>query len=127
VNTEPELNLARTMKRPVVNLSALCARPDCQVMVDKSVGAVAAEHLLECGLRRFGYYAYAVSGFPANDAEDLLTTHREGCECSTFLAPGNVITPPPDNWIHQLEQWIKSLTLPVGIMACLDGAGQHGC
>lgn len=107
---------------PVVNvsLSVVPGTAFPQVTIDEAlVGAWAAEHLLERGLRRFGYCGnwsqlnYVDRCGPAF----VKVVERSGCACSTFrpirAASTNHRPPTPAG----LQRWLRSLSPPVGIFA----------
>jgi LacI family transcriptional regulator len=124
IDDEAEADIARELPMPVINLSgALRDGGLPRVMVDhEAVGRLAAEHLVQCGFRRFAFYGtndlwYAQlrkRGF----AERV---EADGYECD-FYTTGSV----GDNgrpWHHgqeRLEEWLRTLTPPVGVLACDD-------
>ncbi len=98
-------------RRPVVSVD------------DRAVGALAAEHLIGCGLKNFAYY-----GFPESSAFDRrryegfsATLKSYGYACSTCKFPW---PPWPNRLTHnhhpQLLEWIESLPMPLGVMGVTD-------
>ncbi len=108
------LGVARSSRIPLVHVD------------NEAIGRMAAEHLLERGLRSFGYCGFA----EMNWAEQRRTTFEQtiaaaGCKCRYFRLPLN--TRSDSSWETQQERlaaWIQRLPKPVGIMACYDPVGQ---
>lgn len=97
------------------------------VHVDNAtIGRTAAEHLLERGLREFGFCGFA----EMNWAQQRRTAFEQtiaaaGCTCRFFRLP--LHTRSDSSWESQQERlaaWIHRLPKPVGIMACYDPVGQ---
>jgi LacI family transcriptional regulator len=124
VETLAELAAVRRMNRPIVNISSRIRTPNIpRVTVDQeAVGRVAAEHLLERGLHRFAYYGVRGVWFSTQRGRGFVERiKRERYECSVLLAPNSLqVRQRADNWVQQLEQWLRTLSPPVGVMACLD-------
>ena len=86
-----------------------------------SAGRLAAEHLLECGLRNFGFFAYGEAWW--------IDTYREGflSTLAMFNAPCDVYRPPRPNrcllpgWQASMQpsltKWLRGLPKPAGIFA----------
>jgi len=124
LHNEAEARAARALRIPVVNLSgALAATGLPRVVVDyRMIGRLAAEHLLERGFQRFGFYGL----------EDRWHSHerrtgfverlrREGLECSVLEVPGGFGAPRAWRyWMQPLEHWLPKLRPPVGVLAVHD-------
>ena len=124
LHTEDEAGAARELGIPVINISGGLAATDLpRVVVDyRMIGRLAAEHLLERGFRRFGFYG----------VDDRWHSHerqigfverlqQEGLECSILQVPGGFDTPQPWHcWMRPLEDWLPKLELPVGLLAVHD-------
>lgn len=92
----------------------------------EAIGRMAAEHLLEKGLRHFAF---------VSDLENANWTQRRqrvfcdriqsaGFECSVYPLP----PASQHDWGREqsrLARWLKSLPKPVGIMATLDARGRQ--
>lgn len=99
----------------------------CVCSDDTIIATLAAEHLLERGLRAFGYYGTVAAdtthwseargkAFAAHAAE-------AGCHCDVLRASRS-----SRHWSHvqaELCSWIAGLPKPVGIMACDDIRARH--
>ena len=118
---------ARAAKRlgiPVVNLAG--AQEDAglpRVMVDHyAIGRLAAEHLLERGLRRLAYCGFAELWYSRERCRGFLDRAREaGVSCEVLDAPHTMR--PHANWLHRigpLADWLQSLKPPVGVLAIHD-------
>jgi len=90
------------------------------------IGGAAAEHLLERGLRQFGFCGFS----ELNWAEQRRLAFEQavaaaGCPCRFFRIP--LHTRSDSSWETQQERlaaWIQRLPKPIGIMACYDPVGQ---
>ena len=93
--------------------------PDKVHADNASSGRLAAEHLMECGLRSFGFFAYGEAWWIAMYREGFqgtLQLHRFACD---------VYQPPRSNfrllpkWLFSMQsqvvQWSKSLPKPAGV------------
>ncbi|MBN1590036.1 MAG: XylR family transcriptional regulator, partial [Pirellulales bacterium] len=124
VATKHENQIAREMGIPVVNLSgALRDTRLPRVMVDQeAMGRIAAEHLLNCGFRNFGYFGVARVWSGQQRKTGFVRRVREaGGECSVLEAPSRPRSlRSAEDWFEPLDRWLSSLPLPVGIMASID-------
>jgi LacI family transcriptional regulator len=114
---------------PTVDVSAARFVPDLPwVETDnEAIAKLAAEHLLDRGLRHFGF-----CGMPAFNWSRERSDHferiirRRGHECSVYPPRPWKRTAP--DWVReqpQVEKWIRSLPRPCGIMACFDIRAQQ--
>ena len=124
LGSEGEIEAARRLRVPVVNLSGVFERPGFpRVTADyEAIGRLAAEHLLDCGLSRFGYYGFESRWFSELRRKGFVEAVTEaGGQCSVLevserSAPGL----PWNHWMEPLEAWLKSLRTPIGILAVHD-------
>lgn len=86
---------------------------------EERVAALAAEHLVEQGFRRFGFYGLASPPAAAWSEPRAGAFSRRlnaaGFACDTLLARGR-----PADVRGELADWVAALPRPVGIMACDD-------
>lgn len=114
-------------RTPTVDLDDQGGRPHVQ-SDHRAIGALAAEHLLERGFRRFAFFGYP--GFrwsSANHEGFAARVRREGFECRLYRGGQTA------SWGHQIpsweeemetaSRWIASLPRPLGLMACNDFRG----
>ncbi len=120
-----DIRAVRRLGIPAVNnASTLCelggiprVRPDHYAM-----GRLAAEHLLERGLRRLAYYG--LQGFWFSELRRRGFTDRAeqaGATCDVLEEPSEL--GPGANWEKRtrlLNRWLKQLRLPVGLLAVQD-------
>lgn len=124
-----ELRHARKMKIPVINLAGGIAKSHGvpRVMVDHhAAGRMAADHLLETGLRHLAYVGWdhlwyseqRRSGFAGRAAES-------GVACHVLQSPA--IAEASMDWarrISGLAGWLASLPRPAGVFAVHDYRAQ---
>jgi len=100
--------------------------PDlCPVVAldDDAAGAMAAEHLMSCRLKRFAYYGSQVQGWVA---AKRLAGFRRTLESNGFSClESNTITPESKEWMSHSHRpaviaWLRSLPKPIGILAVDD-------
>ena len=117
------------LRRPLVNVCGVLPNLDIpRVGVDNVlVGRLAAEHLLERGLRHFAYvgharHAYSLEredGFrQALDAMGYSLASNHECGSAPFDPMGH-----PGALDRHLSRWLSALPKPVGIFACNDPWG----
>jgi len=112
---------------PVVNVSASGLAPEHPAIISDSLGIarLAAEHLMERGLRTFGYCGDARFPWSAQHGENFRQVLKaSGFHCHVYpAAKGDA-----KNWLKEQQkmgEWLKSLPKPVGIMTCYDIRGQQ--
>lgn len=119
-----EARAAAALPIPVVNFGGALRRSSVpRVMTDhRAVGRLAAEHLLERGFRRLAYYGTRGVGYSALRAEGFQRIARKaGVPCAVLQAPP--VRDPRATWrqrVGPLEQWLRGLEFPVGLMAMHD-------
>lgn len=112
---------------PTVNVSASGLAPEFPAVISDSaaISQQAATHLLERGLRHFGYCGDARFTWSQIHGENLVATLRNhGHTCHVFPCS----TGDSANWRKEqakLARWLKSLPKPVGLMTCYDIRGQE--
>jgi len=124
LETVAELRAAKTLGVPVVNLSATLHNVEFpRVTVDQqAVGRLAAEHLLERGFRRTGYFGQHGVWYSQQREQGFVERIRQGGgDCSVLEVPRHFgVTHPWHRWLELLEEWLKTLECPVGVMAVHD-------
>jgi LacI family transcriptional regulator len=95
---------------------------------NEAIGRLAAEHLLETGLRHFGY-----CGFPQT-RNFMWTSVRENAFCGRLAESGfdcQVFHGTSERGSHavitqrEIAIWLRSLPKPVGVMGCYDWRARH--
>ncbi|WP_165068145.1 AraC family transcriptional regulator [Paludisphaera rhizosphaerae] len=116
-----------TRRVPIVDLDDQGGRPHIQ-SDHRAIGALAAEHLLERGFKRFGFFGYPGFRWSSANYEGFAErVRREGFECRLYRGGQTA------SWGHQLpaweeemetaSRWIASLPKPLGLMTCNDFRG----
>lgn len=87
------------------------------------IGKMAAEHLMQCGFKRFAICSYANTPWAESRAKSFAETIRiAGHEVHPYIAP----PPGKVNWSRErrrMATWLAELPKPVGVMACNDDCG----
>jgi LacI family transcriptional regulator len=113
---------------PVVNLRGTVGElPFPYVGPDHDqIAKMAAEHLLERGLKNFAFCGKPAGIHPGLDERGVSfaeVVQKSGGQCDVFPAE---CPPSEDEWEMEQERlsaWIRSLPKPVGVMACNDERG----
>lgn len=94
---------------------------------NRIIATMAAEHLLDRGLRNFGYYGTVVSDTTrwsqTREEAFAMRVSEAGCRCDRLTA-----SRASKHWSHvqaELCGWLDGLPKPVGIMACDDIRARH--
>jgi len=114
---------ARSLPMPVVNLSAYMEVPDLPtVTVDqREIARIAAQHLLERNFMRFAYYGTSDMWYSRVRRQCFVETiEAAGGECRVLEVPSAV--QHQEMWKQQekLDEWLRALPKPAGIMASTD-------
>ena len=107
---------------PVVNVSGIQLRgvDFCRVTTDlRATGQLAAEHLLDCGLKHFAYAALPRIPYVRHQYRGVADTlGQAGYPCPDYQP--SFLPNTRKGWAAQereLGKWVKSLPKPVGILA----------
>jgi LacI family transcriptional regulator len=92
----------------------------------KTISKLAADHLLDLGLKHFAFCGYK-NIFWSNNRENYFQRYIEdaGFEVHKYESP---IHHKFKSWYHEqsfMKDWLIKLPMPIGIMACNDDRGQH--
>jgi LacI family transcriptional regulator len=124
INDAQEARDAQRLGIPVVGLSGMFQENSIpRVMVDHyAIGRLAAEHLLQCGFRRLGYYGIRGPWYSEERGRGFGDRAAEaGVPCSAFEQ--SPATNSRQSWLKRLapvDKWLRSLKTPVGIFAVHD-------
>ena len=95
---------------------------------NRAIGELGAEHLLNCGLRRFAYCGFPrtrINGWSTERAAAFRRRIGEaGFSCSTFTGRKRTAR----QWgklQSELSEWLVSLPKPIGLMTCNDIRARH--
>ena len=118
--------MAQYKKIPLVNVWQNSPVKDVASVFSNhyETGAIAAEHLLGRGLRRFGFLGHNRDKADIQQLNGYTETLKsEGYQSTIFKFNRSVIEGNAEGWeefILQLRKWIKGLQPPVGIHATSD-------
>lgn len=124
VSAPADLAVVRSLRCPVVNLSGAIEDSRLpRVRVDyERAGELAAEHLLHRGFERFAFYGLKQTFFALACLKGFRDrVERHGAQCRVYEDAATFGAAHP--WQHDreaLRQWLKSLEVPVGLMASHD-------
>jgi LacI family transcriptional regulator len=96
---------------------------------NKAVSALAFDHLLDCGLRNFGFFGSPARQYRYDDErrdEFQRTVEEAGFTCHVYADSTNPVE--SCDWHVQqqrLGDWVSQLPKPVGILSCHDEQGQE--
>jgi LacI family transcriptional regulator len=128
VFTLPLARVLLAFRKPVVSVAGVL--PDLplpHVMVDHAeVGRQAARHLLERGVRRFGFVGYPRHAFSVGRERGFReVVAAAGFPLGSFLERADRIQDPTGfwKWNRRLMDWLAALPNPVGILASNDVQG----
>ena len=127
IENETIASAVRACGLPAVNVSASGLAPEFPAVISDSAAITeqAATHLLERGLRNFGYCGDARFTWSQRHGENLVSALRErGHPCHIFPSTAGDAA----DWRKEqakLARWLKSLPKPVGVMTCYDIRGQE--
>ena len=124
INSHADFLAARALGVPVVNCAGVLPNPGIpRVTVDnEAVARLAAEHLLECGFRRFAYFGRRGSWNSDQRRRGFVeTVETAGAPCSVFEGrkPGNANRPWQEE-MAELQRWLASIKPPFGLFAHND-------
>jgi len=96
------------------------------VSASEAIADTAANHLLDCGLRRFGYCGYDDKPWSVRRQTQFIKRVKvAGHVVSAYKPAGDPASLTWDQELPQLVEWLKSLEKPVGLMACNDDRAQQ--
>jgi LacI family transcriptional regulator len=92
---------------------------------DSKIAQAAAEHLLERGFRRFGYFGIQGESWSERRRDAFVKLVRQaGCMASVFELPASRRTGRSwESMEMELADWVASLSKPCGVMVCSDQRG----
>ena len=107
------LGVAPTGKHPLVHTD------------DARIASMAAEHLLDRGFRRFGFFGLEAERWSQQRRDAFVNTVRfAGCDATIYETSREVHHSRMwDEYADELAGWVRSLPKPVGIMVCSDQCG----
>lgn len=91
-----------------------------------TIGRLAAEHLLSCGFRQFGYCGDHDAPWSVSRGESFSRrVAAENCQVSFYEGAGRRRFASWQAERQAMSHWLKSLPKPVGVMACNDDRGEQ--
>ena len=130
--TREALDRLRQLSIPIVETTGTWPEHEiASVHVDdRAVGKMAARHLMECGLKHFGFWGSPVAQHAHRRQEAFEEeVRRAGHSCAFFQSP-TISIPWSASEEATIASWLSSLPRPVGIMCWFDYLAiplQHIC
>ncbi|RPI26449.1 MAG: helix-turn-helix domain-containing protein [Acidobacteria bacterium] len=91
------------------------------VSASEAIADRAANHLLDCGLRRFAYCGYDDKPWSLRRQRRFVNRLRsDGYPVAEYTVDGDPASLTWDEELPQLVEWVRTLSKPVGLMACND-------
>ncbi|MBN1908839.1 MAG: DNA-binding transcriptional regulator [Pirellulales bacterium] len=124
ISSTAQARAAKELGIPVVNLAGTLHDSGFpRVMVDhKAIGRIAAEHLLDCGLRRFVYLGLKGVLYSEMRRDGFTERiHAAGCECRVYETSRR--SDPRQPWqlgMEEIDRALRTVSPPVGILAVHD-------
>lgn len=119
-----DIRTAKSLGLPVVNIGGVLHDTGVPTVNSDNwaTGRAAAEHLLECGFRRFAYYGLKNTWYSEHRRNGFVQRITEaGAKCSVLEVPNSISRRQPWHiWLARLERWLKTLKPPVGMLAVHD-------
>jgi len=89
-------------------------------------GRMAAEHMLDKGFRHFAFCGFSDMPWSIRRRKSFCDRiNKAGFEVSLYEKPMSKLRRLWKNETSVMANWVKSLPVPIGIMACSDGRSQH--
>ncbi|MBI1367997.1 MAG: helix-turn-helix domain-containing protein [Planctomycetes bacterium] len=133
IHTQTQARQILAAKVPTVDLDFVLPQlfPWGLTNNDTTIGRLAAEHLISCGLSNFAYVGWA----PADQSTTFWDSARGKAFDATIAAAGSAVAhytwPKAQRdwtWAREqkhLAQWLAELPKPVGVMAANDQRARH--
>lgn len=124
----PVAEALAAVRKPVVNVSGVLPElPFPRVVVDhREVGRLAARHLLERGVRQFGFVGYPSHEFSVERERGFRdVVEQAGHHVGTFHERTHRVQDPTGiwKWNRPLLEWLAALPKPVGVLTSHDTQG----
>lgn len=93
---------------------------------ETAIGKMAANHLMELGLKQFGFCGFEDVLWSRKRCKSFCRTVRSsGHDCHIFQRPKPKTHRSGEEDQHPIGKWLGSLPKPVGLMACNDDRAQY--
>ena len=91
------------------------------VSSSEAIADMAANHLFDCGLRRFGYCGYDDKPWSVRRQRQFVKrVESAGHVVAEYQPAGDLASLTWEHELPQLVEWLRSLEKPLGVMACND-------
>ena len=127
IENKPIARAMASLSIPVVDVSAARLIPSLPWVEtdDEAIARLAAEHLLERGLRQFGFCGDEQFNWSKWRAESFAHLIGEaGHPCSVYR-PLRGHAAESERQIEHIADWIATLAKPAGVLACYDFRGRE--
>lgn len=91
-----------------------------------AIAGLAAEHLLGCGFRHFGFCGYSDTSWSVARRDAFIAKIRQaGYEVRVHEVPSDNHAQPEKKVRESIARWLQSVPRPIGLMACNDDLGKE--
>ncbi|HWD18176.1 MAG TPA: DNA-binding transcriptional regulator [Verrucomicrobiae bacterium] len=96
----------------------------------EAIGRTAAEHLIECGFKKFAFCGYAVTAMTKTPWSEARQSSFQACLTEHGFGEAPSIILPMDRRAWEESQphairWLRGLAKPTGVFACNDDCGHR--
>lgn len=91
------------------------------VVNNHAAGGEAAQHLICRGFQSFAAYGLVTAGFARERAAGFRqAVLQAGLAFTDWYGSDSGLAPTSIDWVHQVEQWLKRIPRPAGVLCCCD-------
>ncbi|MHC4912488.1 MAG: DNA-binding transcriptional regulator [Planctomycetota bacterium] len=108
-------------------ISPSLMNPDIPTILTNAgkIGVLGAEHLLERGFKNFAFCAFGVLPWSLNRLSSFKQRiQKAGFQVEVFSSSVKKIYSPSEKDRERLDDWLRSLPKPIGMMTCNDDMGR---
>jgi LacI family transcriptional regulator len=113
---------------PIISLAVKNIIPDVVNVIGDVInsGQMAADYLLQCGLRNFAFCGIGKFYWSEGRMESFRDRiAKAGFETHIFIEPESLYYSTWKKTQAALSKWLRDLPKPIGIMTCADDCSQH--
>jgi LacI family transcriptional regulator len=124
LTSRDEVRACRGLRVPIVNVSAALGKTPVPTVVSdqQAIGRLAAQELLRCEVRHFGFYGFKGLWYSQERCRGFVEELAKHGHRSSVLETTGTFGRKGDwrYWLDELRRWLKPITPPFGLMAVDD-------